>query len=265
MQYRLGIIGCGNMAQAIVKGAVARGVLTPPDILAADPSEANRSVFSDWGCAVTDGNEAVAAEARQVLLAVKPQVFPVVAPQLGSGPEGQVLISIMAGLSSQKIASLIGASCRIVRVMPNTPALVGEGMAGIALGAGAQAGDDALTKQLFAAVGRVVELDEPMIDAINAISGSGPAYLFYLAEAMEQAARDLGLGDHARQVVAQTLMGSGKLLAESGEDPAELRHKVTSPGGTTLAASTHLDEKQVQQSIIGAIQAAFARAKELGA
>lgn len=252
------------MAQAIVKGALGKGVLDAAEIVASDPSQQNRGVFSQWGCSVVEDNEAVAAQADQVLLAVKPQVFPVVASQLSHGSENQVLISIMAGLSCEKIGSLIGRPCRIVRVMPNTPALVGQGMAGIALGTGARPGDEALAKQLFAAVGQVVELHEPMIDAINAISGSGPAYLFYLAEAMEQAARDLGLGEHARQVVAQTLMGSGKLLAESGEDPAELRRKVTSPGGTTLAASTRLDEKQVQPSIIDAIRAAYDRAKELG-
>lgn len=264
MQYRLGIIGCGNMAQAIAGGAIQRGVLNAKEIIASDPSDTNRSVFADWGCTTTDSNTGVVKQANQLLLAVKPQIFPQVAPQLVDAPEDQVLISIMAGLSSEKIASLIGEACRVVRVMPNTPAMVGEGMAGIALGSGAKLGDDDLAKQLFAAVGKVVELEEPMIDAINAISGSGPAYLFYLAEAMEKAAHDLGLGEHTRQIVAQTLMGSGKLLAESGEDPAELRRKVTSPGGTTLAASNHMDAKQVQHAIVDAIQAAFARAKELG-
>ncbi|MGB0767644.1 MAG: pyrroline-5-carboxylate reductase [Phycisphaeraceae bacterium] len=264
MTYRLGFIGCGNMAQAIASGAIKGGVLAPGEIIASDPSEANRSVFDEWGCRAVEDNAEVAAQAEQVLLAVKPQVFPQVAPQLAGLPDDRVLISIMAGLSSAKIASLIGATCRVVRVMPNTPAMVGAGMAGIALGEGAQPGDDALAQQLFAAVGEVVALDEPMIDAINAISGSGPAYLFYLAEAMEAAAKDLGLGDAARRIVAQTLVGSGKLLAESGEDPAELRRKVTSPGGTTLAASNHLDAKQVHTSIIQAIHAAFARAKELG-
>ncbi|MFK7788527.1 MAG: pyrroline-5-carboxylate reductase [Phycisphaeraceae bacterium] len=264
MQYRLGIIGCGNMAQAIAGGAIKRGVLDPKDIIASDPSDTNRDVFTQWGCATTAENSDVVQQADQILLAVKPQIFVQVGPQLSSCTDDQILISIMAGLSSEKIASLAGKPCRIVRVMPNTPALVGEGMAGIALGGSAKQGDDALAKQLFAAVGKIVELDEPMIDAINAISGSGPAYLFYLAEAMERAAIDLGLGDHARQIVAQTLMGSGKLLAESGEDPAELRRKVTSPGGTTLAASNCLDAKQVHSSIIEAINAAFARAKELG-
>lgn len=264
MQYKLGFIGCGNMAQAIAGGAIEKGVVQAQDVIASDPSEDNREVFENWGCAAVEDNTQVASQAQQVLLAVKPQVFPQVAPQLSDGPEGQVLISIMAGLSSEKISALIGSPCRVVRVMPNTPAMVGEGMAGIALGLGAGQGDDALAKQLFAAVGKVVELDEPMIDAINAISGSGPAYLFYLAEAMEQAAKELGLGEHARQIVAQTLMGSGKLLMESGEDPAELRRKVTSPGGTTLAASTHLDSKQVHTAFVQAINAAFVRAKELG-
>lgn len=264
MQHRLGIIGCGNMAQAIAGGAINRGVIDAKHIIASDPHEANRKVFEQWGCVAVQDNAEVVDDAEQVLLAVKPQVFAQVAPQLAQCTESQVLISIMAGLSSQKIASLIGSPHRIVRVMPNTPAMVGEGMAGIALGETAQAGDDALANKLFAAVGKVVELDEPMIDAINAISGSGPAYLFYLAEAMERAAIDLGLGKNARQIVAQTLMGSGKLLAATGEDPAELRRKVTSPGGTTLAASTHLDAKQVHSSIIEAINAAFARAKELG-
>jgi pyrroline-5-carboxylate reductase len=265
MQYRLGIIGCGNMAQAIAKGAIRAGVVEASHIIASDPSESNRAIFAAWGCAVVEDNAEVVRHAEQVLLAVKPQVFPTVAPQLAEAQHNPILISIMAGISSAKIESLVGAQPRVVRVMPNTPAMVGEGMSGIALGEHAKPGDDELAKQLFDAVGLTLELDEPVIDAINAISGSGPAYLFYLAEAMEQAAKDLGLGEHARAIVAQTLMGSGKLLAESGEDPAELRRKVTSPGGTTLAASTHLDAQQVHTAFIDAIKAAYARAKELGA
>lgn len=266
MQYRLGIIGCGNMAQAIAGGAIKRGVLEATDIIASDPSDQHREVFTGWGCATTPDNKAVAAQAAQLLLAVKPQVFPNVAPDLAAvHNDEQVLISIMAGLSSAKIADLVGRPRRVIRVMPNTPAMVNAGMAGVALGEHAKPGDEALSMQLFAAVGEVVELSEPMIDAINAISGSGPAYLFYLAEAMERAANELGLGEHSRAVVAQTLMGAGRLLAETGEDPAELRRKVTSPGGTTLAASTHMDSKKVQTSIVEAIHAAYARARELGA
>lgn len=266
MQYSLGFIGCGNMAQAIAGGAIQRGVLTPQQVIASDPSDENRAVFEQWGCATSPKNLAVASGAQQILLAVKPQIFPKVAPDLAETiTDQQILISIMAGVSSAKIESLVGRSCRVIRVMPNTPALVGEGMSGIARGGSAKPGDDALAKQIFAAVGQVVELAEPEIDAINAISGSGPAYLFYLAEAMEQAAGELGLSEHARSIVAQTLFGSGKLLAESGEDPAELRRRVTSPGGTTLAASNSMDADGVNSAVVRAIHAAFARAKELGA
>lgn len=253
------------MAQAIAGGAIERGVISPGDVIASDPSEDNRKVFEQWGCAVSADNTDVAKQAEQILLAVKPQVFPKVTPDLSVASLGdQVLISIMAGVSSAKINELIGQSCRVVRVMPNTPALVGAGMAGVALCGSAKPGDDTLSKQLFAAVGEVVELTEPMIDAINAVSGSGPGYIFYFAEAMEQMADKLGLGEHGRRIVAQTIYGSGKLMLESGEDPAELRRKVTSPGGTTLAATDTMDAEGVKQAIQQAMQAAYDRAVELG-
>ncbi len=265
MNYRLGFIGCGNMAQAIAAGAIKQGVIAPTDVIVSDPSPNNRAVFERWGCNASPDNTAVATQAEQIVLAVKPQVFPSVAPDLAGLTGEQILISIMAGLSSAKIAELVGRPCRIVRVMPNTPALVGEGLAGVALGPDTNPGDDGLTNQLFAAVGQVVSVDESMIDAISAVSGSGPAYLFYLAEAMERAANELGLGGQARQIVSQTLYGASKLLFESGEGPSELRRKVTSPGGTTLAASTHMDGQGVQPAIIDAMHAAVARAKQLGA
>ena len=266
MSYRLGFIGCGNMAQAIASGAIERGIISAGDIIASDPSDQHRELFAKWGCATTPDNKAVAAQATQVLLAVKPQVFPKVAPDLASCvTDQQVLISIMAGLSSAKINTLIGRPCRVVRVMPNTPAMVGEGMAGVALCEGAKPGDDALTLELFAAVGKVIQLSEPMIDAINAVSGSGPGYLFYFAEAMERAAHELGLGEQSRQIVAQTFLGAGKLMLETGEDPIELRRKVSSPGGTTQAACETMDEKGVKQAIVDAMHIAFERAKELGA
>lgn len=253
------------MAQAIAGGAIQRGVIDAKNIIASAPSDTNREVFAKWGCATTPDNKAVAAQAQQIMLAVKPQKFPLVAPDLADTlTDDQVLISIMAGVSSARIAELLGKPCRVVRVMPNTPSLVGAGMSGVALGEGAQEGDDALSKQLFAAVGEIVELTEPMINAINAVSGSGPGYLFFFAEAMEKAAIELGLGDNARRIVAQTFFGVGKLMLETGEDPAELRRKVSSPGGTTQAACESLDADQVKQAIAKAMQAAYDRAVELG-
>lgn len=253
------------MAQAIAGGAIERGVIDASQVIASDPSDTHRRVFADRGCVTTPDNKAVAAQAAQVVLAVKPQVFPQVAPDLLIGDDSQVLISIMAGLSSDRINALIGKECRVVRVMPNTPALVGAGMAGVAICGTAQAGDGDLAKQLFSAVGEVIELTEPEIDAINAVSGSGPGYLFYFAEAMEQAAIELGLGEHARRIVAQTFFGSGKLMVETGDDPAELRRKVSSPGGTTQAACESMDDANVKQAIAAAMRVAFERAKELGA
>lgn len=265
MNYRLGFIGCGNMAQAIAAGAIRGGVLPAGQVIASDPSDANRAIFDQWGCATSSANTDVVDRAQQIVLAVKPQVFPKVAPQLTGGvSDEQVLISIMAGVSSAKINTLLGKPTRVVRVMPNTPALVGEGMAGVALGSEAKPGDDELAFELFGAVGQTIRLEEHEIDCINAVSGSGPGYVFYFAEAMERAAEQLGLGEHARRVVGQTLLGSAKLLVESGEPPQQLRRKVTSPGGTTQEACELLDDLGVMDAIIKAMHAARRRAEELG-
>lgn len=263
--YRLGFIGCGNMAQAIAAGAIKANILAADRVIASDPTDAHRALFEQWGCATSADNAAVIRGAEQIVLAVKPQIFPKVAPQLADLlDDSQVLISIMAGVSSRKIAELLGKPARVIRVMPNTPAMVGQGMAGLALCGSAQPGDDALAMQLFAAVGKTLRLEEHEIDRINAVSGSGPGYVFYFAEAMEKAAAELGLGEHARMIVGQTLLGSAKLLVESGESPQELRRKVTSPGGTTQAACELMDEKGVMDAIVAAMHAAERRAKELG-
>jgi pyrroline-5-carboxylate reductase len=265
-QYRLGFIGAGNMAEAIVKAAIEANVLAPEQIVAADPSEARREVFASLGIATADENTQVIAQSEQLVLAVKPQKMETPAAQIGQhGPADQIVISIMAGIGTDKLTQAIGADRRIVRVMPNTPVMVGCGMAGLALGRHAQPGDEALTRQLFEAGGEAVLVDEAKLDAITAISGSGPAYVFYLAEAMEQAAQSLGLGDEAKKLVAQTIRGGAALLAQSDDDATTLKEKVMSPGGTTEAAIHHLDDQQANQAIVQAIHAAEARSRELGA
>jgi pyrroline-5-carboxylate reductase len=148
--------------------------------------------------------------------------------------------------------------------MPNTPLMSGFGMAGVSLSKSAQPGDEALTMKLFSAGGKAIVVDESKLDAITAVSGSGPAYVFYLAEAMEKAARDLGLGEDANLLVRQTILGAANLLVDSNEPPAELRRKVTSPGGTTEAAIKHLDGNKSTDVVINAIKAAEKRSKELG-
>ncbi len=271
MRYELGFLGAGNMAEAIARAAVRCGVLGADDMVASDPSPDRRRVFTSLGVATTEDNVTVIRQAKQVLLAVKPQTMSQVASDLGKhGSPDQVIVTIMAGVTTRKLAGAIraagrGDEPRIVRVMPNTPLQVGLGMSGVAVGPGAQPGDEALTMKLFGAAGKAVRVEETALDAITAVSGSGPAYVFYLAEAMEQAARDLGLGEHARVIVQQTILGAAQLMASSSEAPAELRRKVTSPGGTTEAAVRTMTEQRVAEAIVQAVKAAEKRSKELGA
>ncbi len=264
-------IGAGNMAEAIARAATSAGVLPAAGMAASDPAAERRDVFASMGIAASaDNAEAVAglATGGQVLLAVKPQAAGEVLPALGRMVGLDVIvISIMAGVSALRIAELLGgdvAHRRVVRVMPNTPLQVGRGMAGVALGPGAREGDEALAMRLFGGGGsRAIRVEESQIDAITAVSGSGPAYLFYLAQAMEAAAADLGLEEHARLLASQTLLGAAELLAASGESPEALRRRVTSPGGTTEAAVRHLEGNTTRDVFINAIKAAERRGAEL--
>jgi pyrroline-5-carboxylate reductase len=266
MQYELGFLGAGNMAEAIAKAAIDRSVLRPVQMIASDPSEERRALFAKLGVTVTADNAQVIRGARQVLIAVKPQVMAKAAADLAAhGSPEQVLISIMAGVTTEKLARTISKDCRIVRVMPNTPLMVGYGMAGVSLGKHARPGDEALTLQLFSAAGEAIVVEEKFIDGITAVSGSGPAYVFYLAEAMERAAREMGLGDQSPLLVRQTILGAAQLMAKSGEPPADLRRKVTSPGGTTEAAIKHMEAQGVAGHVGDAMKAAERRSKELGA
>jgi len=270
MQYELGVLGAGNMAEAIVKGAIDNDVLEPEKIIVADPVAERRVLFEQLGCATAEQNTSVIENAAQIMIAVKPQIFPDVAEQLkAADPERQIVISIMitimAGLRTQKIVDAVGRPLRIVRVMPNTPLLAGQGMSAIARGEHANAGDELLAMQIFQAAGEAVELEESDMDAVTAVSGSGPAYVFYLAEAISEAARSLGLkADVADLLTQQTILGAATLMKKSDDPPAELRRKVTSPGGTTQAALEHMEEQQVRQHIMQAVRAAADRSKELG-
>lgn len=265
MTHELGFIGAGNMAEAIARAAIDGGVLAAANMIACDPVEDRRRVFATLGVATCEQNSDVIARSRYVLLAVKPQTLPQVGDELRAiDADGQVVMSIMAGITTEKIEQAIGRPSRLVRIMPNTPLMVGRGMSAITLGRHARHGDDDLALRLFAAAGEAIRVEERMIDAITAVSGSGPAYLFYLAEAMEQAAKELGLTEHAGLLVRQTLLGSAELLASGEQTPQELRRKVTSPGGTTEAAIMHLDGNASVQVIVNAIKAAQERSRELG-
>ena len=264
MAIKLGIIGAGNMGMAIVRGVIEAGVISPQTLVVADLDEDRRQVATGLGCrARADLTEV--REAGQILLAVKPQGFAAVAGALGPLERPTVVISIMAGLGSRAIREALGPLARMVRVMPNTPCRVGAGMTAIALGDGAEPGDESLAVKIFEALGRTVIIDEDHMHAATGISGSGPAYVFLLAEAMEKAAVEAGLDDvTAALLVRQTIRGAGTLLAESTDAPSDLRAAVTSPGGTTEAALDVMLGRGWSAIVGDAIAAARDRGAELG-
>jgi pyrroline-5-carboxylate reductase len=269
MGSKLGIIGAGNMAEAIVRGVLSAGVLTSGEILAADVSPARRDLFTkELHVAAVENPAEVAKQSQTLLLSVKPQQMATVLAELSPGMAANTLvISIAAGISSAFIEKHLGRSIkwRVVRTMPNTPMLVGEGMVAIAPGAHATAADLVTARRLFESAASVIEVREDQIDAVTAVSGSGPAYFFFLVEQMVAAGVALGLSpEQAHQLAVKTALGSAKMLVTSPDSPAELRRKVTSPGGTTHAAITHMQNQHVDRSIIDALKAAAARGKELG-
>jgi pyrroline-5-carboxylate reductase len=269
MNYKLGILGAGNMAEAIVRGVLAAKRLTPQQIIAADVSPERRKLFQDeLGVTTVEDNAEAAGQSETILLSVKPQMMQAALSGIGKflGPESLV-ISIAAGISSKFIESTLGegVNWRVVRSMPNTPMLVGQGMVAIAAGQHATADDMATARRLFESAADVIDVDESQIDAVTAISGSGPAYFFFLVEQMIVAGIQLGLSaEQSRKLAAKTALGAATMLTTSPDSPAELRRKVTSPGGTTAAAITSMESHGLPQIVIDAIKAAEKRGKELG-
>ncbi len=271
----IAVVGGGNMAQSIVRGAIDAGVLDPRVVAVADPEHASRDVFRAWGVRTARDASEVGGWLTQteaspgeghVLLAVKPQSFPDVARLLAPalGPARRVVMSILAGTPTPRIREALGEHVAVVRMMPNLPVRIRKSATALALGAGTQEGDDQRAVELFSAIGRVVHIDESLMDAFTAVGGSGPAYLFYLAEAMIKAAMDVGFDrDTAEWAVRWTLAGAAALL-DATDQPAEtLRAAVTSKGGTTAAAIAVLDEAKVIDAFIRAIRAARDRGREL--
>jgi pyrroline-5-carboxylate reductase len=269
MSYELGIIGAGNMAEAIVRGVLHAGRLAADQVIAADTAPARRELFQNQlHIRAVEDNTEVARQSRVILLSVKPQQSQAALAGIGSVLAGDALvISIMAGISTRFIESSLGGGkpWRIIRTMPNTPMLVGEGVVGLAAGRNATAEDVAHARHIFEAAADVVEVSEDKIDAVTAVSGSGPAYFFLLVEQMIDAGTQLGLtADQAKTLAVKTALGAATMMTNSTDSPQELRRKVTSPGGTTQAAITHMQSQNVPQAIIDAIKSAEKRSKELG-
>jgi pyrroline-5-carboxylate reductase len=263
---RIVFIGGGNMARSLIGGMIERGV-DPAQIYVAEPSaDARQSLSEAFGVAVGADNGDAVANADIVMLAVKPQVMRGVCEGIAARLTAtSVCISIAAGLTSAQLDQWLGGGRAVVRAMPNTPSLLGAGATGVFSNAATSDAQRASAERLLAAVGISVRIDdEALMDAVTALSGSGPAYAFLLAESMQSAAQSLGLPEAAaRELTAQTLLGAARMLSEGNEPAATLRSRVTSPGGTTQAAVETLIEGGFEALVRQAMEAAAQRGAEL--
>lgn len=251
-------VGAGNMGEALIRGLLAAKIFEPAQISATD-IRADRLDYLKQTFGIKTG----VTTADIIVLAVKPQQFTAALSSLRPHPVA-LYLSILAGVTTGRIERELGGQPRVVRVMPNTPALIGAGAAGICRGAFATDADLATAEKIFGAVGIVVRTEERLMDAVTGLSGSGPAYIFHVAEAMIAAGVAQGLSaDVAKRLTTQTILGAARMLVESGESPAALRQKVTSPGGTTEAALRVMSERKVMELFHDAIAAATRRGKEL--
>jgi len=261
---RVGIIGTGKMGQAVIAGLIARGV-RPSQIAGAEANAATRRhVARRFGISVSADAAAVAGRAQVLVLAVKPQQFPDVLRAIApSVRRGALVISIAAGMTLRWMAQRLPGTA-LARVMPNLPATVGAGFSALAFGRGLNARHRAQARALCATVGGVVELPERHFDAITAVSGSGPAYVFYLVQSWEQAARSLGLPERvAAEAIRATIEGSAKLLRQNREPAATLVGRVASKGGTTEAALRVFARRRVSRHLVEGMRAAAKRSREL--
>ncbi len=265
---KLAVLGAGKMGEALIAGLVASGWRKPEDIVAtARSAERLDALSASYAVGTTLSNPEAIAGAEVVVLAVKPQdvesLLGDVSPHLGSG---HTILSIVAAITTSFIEARLGGPVPVVRAMPNTPSIVHEGMAGMAAGRHASEEHLALAREVLTHVGRVVTVPESYLDAVTAISGSGPAYFALLAEAMIEAGILLGLSrEISTQLVVQTMLGTAKLLRDEKKHPVELREMVTSPGGTTIRAIRVLEQSGVRAAFLNAIQAAMERSQELAA
>jgi len=264
---RMALLGGGNMAEALVRGLLKAGVAQPQDVVVTGRRSERLAHFArEYGVSTTSDNAAAARDADVVVLSVKPQalgrLLGVVSPAVDPS---KLVISVAAGVPMAALERRLGAGARVIRAMPNTPALVGAGACAISAGANATEADLATAERLFRSVGLVVRVDEALLDAVTGLSGSGPAYIFLVIEALSDAGVKVGLPRYtALQLAAQTVLGSARLLQESGEHPGSLKDQVTSPGGTAIAGLHTLEAGGLRTTLINAVETATRRARDLG-
>jgi len=262
----IAFLGGGNMAEAMIRGLLRGGHFSPEQITASGPREERRAELRDrFGIRTTNDNRE-AATADIVVLSIKPQILSRVLAEVGSAiREDALVISIAAGVPISAIQARLVGGVRVVRAMPNTPALVDAAATAIAGGERASQADMDDARQIFDSIGITVVLDESLLDAVTGLSGSGPAYVFLILEALSDAGVKVGLSRRTSQLLAaQTLLGSAKLLLETNEHPGKLKDMVTSPGGTAITGLHTLENGGVRTTLMNAVEAATKRSKELG-
>ncbi len=261
----LGIIGGGVMGEALLSRMLEQELIEASQVMVSDPQASRRGELSQkYGVQAIAHNATVAESAQILLLAIKPQVFEQVVGALSHPKSDQLVVSILAGVPLAKLEAAFPHQ-PVVRAMPNTPATVGAGMTAIALGQHAQDAHRAIAHQLFTAVGEVVEVPEPLMDAVTGLSGSGPGYIAVVIEALADGGVAAGLPRAiAAQLALQTVLGTATLLHQTGLHPAELKDRVTSPGGTTITGIATLEQAGLRSALIEAVRAASQRSKELG-
>jgi pyrroline-5-carboxylate reductase len=264
---KIAILGCGNMGLALMRGMIDGGAVLPGDITVHNKrEERTRAIAERFGVRAAATNADAVEGADVVLLAVKPQIFLRVLEEVrGAVRPDALVLSVAAGISTQRIEAVLGGAARVVRAMPNTPALIKQGATAIAAGAHATDEDLAIAEAVLSKVGRVVVLEEVHLDAVTGLSGSGPAYVFLIIEAFADAGVKVGLSrEVALELAVQTIQGAARMLQETQEHPGKLKDQVTSPGGTAIAGLHTLEEGGLRTTIMNAVEAATRRARELG-
>jgi pyrroline-5-carboxylate reductase len=266
LAHKIGFVGGGQMAEALIGGMLSAKLCVPDRILAADPAAGRLDhLKGTFGIQVGGSNREAAAWGDIVVLAVKPQVLDGVLKEIGGELAKALVVSIVAGASISRIADACGGPARVIRAMPNMPAIVHEGMTALASGPGVYEEDVVLVRNIFASIGKVVPIEERLMDAVTGLSGSGPAYVFLAIEALADGGVKMGVPrDIATVLAAQTVLGAARMVLETGHHPARLKDQVASPGGTTMAGLHRLEQGGLRATFIDAVEAATKRSQELG-
>ncbi|MBP1608087.1 MAG: hypothetical protein H6Q04_322 [Acidobacteria bacterium] len=264
LKERIGIIGVGRMGGALANSLVSSGLVGPAALIVYDKDEVKLTLLADKNIKLAQNGEQTAKASDAIILAVKPAEAGIVLREIQAALAGKLVISIAAGLPTAWISGIV-PEARVIRVMPNTPLLLREGATAYSLGIGATEDDGRLVENIFSAVGVVYRVDERLLDAVTGLSGSGPAYFYQAIDAMAKEGAQQGIPlDIALKLAAQTAVGAGKMILQTGKNPEELTAMVASPGGTTVEGLLVLSDRQVQQAFAEAVKAATERSKKLG-